>query len=74
MAQPGREVGSRAVGHASAPEAFLAGKQGPNSWDMWWYRSPHHPGGEVQRHWTCGSVSAHLDWEVRSGAVRHVAA
>jgi hypothetical protein len=43
-------------------------------WDIWQYRSPAQPGGEVQSHSTHGSVGAHLGWEVWSGAIGHMVA
>jgi hypothetical protein len=41
---------------------------------MWQRRSPPQPVDEVQSHRKCGSAGAHLDRELRSRAVGHVAA
>jgi hypothetical protein len=69
-----REARSGAVGHVAAPEPTSAERRGLEPEDTWQHRSPPQLGGEVQCCWTRGSAGAHLNWEVSSGAVGHVAA
>jgi hypothetical protein len=57
-----------------APKPTSAGRRGPESRDMWQRRSPPQLGSEVWSHRTRDSTGVHLDREVRSGAVGHVAA
>jgi hypothetical protein len=42
--------------------------------DVWQHRDPPWSGGRVKSHRTRGSTGAHLNQEMRSGAVGHVAA
>jgi hypothetical protein len=47
---------------------------GLESEDTRLHRSPSPSGGEVQSHWTRGSVGVHVGREAGSGAVGHVTA
>jgi hypothetical protein len=63
-----------AMGHVAAPEPTSAGSRGPELRNTWQRRNSTQQGGEVWGHKTRGSTRAHLNKEVRSGAVGHVAA
>jgi hypothetical protein len=73
-ALPLREVGSDAMRHAAAPELSSVGWHGLEPRDTWWHHIPSRSGGEVQGRGTRDSAGAHLDREVRFGAVGHMAA
>jgi hypothetical protein len=61
-------------GPRGSAEALLSGRQSLEPWDTWQRQSPPRQGGEVQSYGPCGSTRAHLNKEVRSGAMGHIAA
>jgi hypothetical protein len=63
-----------AMGHVAAPEPTSAGSRGPELRNTWQRRNSTQQGGEVWGHKTRGSTRAHLNKEVRSGAMGHVVA
>jgi hypothetical protein len=63
-----------AVGHVAAPKPTPVGRRGPEPQDTWQRRNPPQSGGKVQSHRTRGSVEVHLNQEVRSEDIGHVAA
>jgi hypothetical protein len=66
-----QEVRFGAIGHVETLEPTSAGRWGPEPLNTWQCRSPLRQGDRVQRHRTCGSARAYLDWEEGSGAVGH---
>jgi hypothetical protein len=68
------EAELEAMGHVAAPEPTSAGRRGPKLRNAWQRRSLTQQGDEARGHGPRGSTGAHLNKEVRSGAVEHVAA
>jgi hypothetical protein len=62
------------MGRLTAPEPTLAGRRGLELRNTWQRQSSTQQGGEAWGHGTHGSTGAHLNKEVRSGAVGHMAA
>jgi threonine dehydrogenase-like Zn-dependent dehydrogenase len=58
----------------AALEPTSTGRRGTELRNTWQRRSSIQQGGEARGHVLCGSTGAHLNKEVRSGAVGHVAA
>jgi hypothetical protein len=71
---PLREAEPRAMRHMAAPEPTSTWRWGPELRNIWQRWSSTQEGGEAQGHVIRGSTGAHLIKEVRSGAMRHVAA
>jgi hypothetical protein len=68
------EAESGAMGHVAPPEPTSAGSQGSELRNTCQRQSTTQQGGEAQSHGPHGSTGAHLNKEVMSGAVGHVAA
>jgi hypothetical protein len=62
------------MGHVATSGLTSSERRGPELRDTWQRQSSPQQGGEVRGRGTCGGTGAHLDREVRSGTVRHVAA
>jgi hypothetical protein len=61
------------MGHVAASGLTSSERRGPELRDTWQRQSSPQQGGDVRGRGTCGGAGAHLDREVRSGTVRHVA-